>query len=97
MGMVKLMFAPISIVASRIAGMTGRKLVNRIWSLIDDRRPPKPDQPARSWPKLVAALVIEGAIFRLVSGLADQASRRWFASLTGRWPGDQPDTDGEQS
>ncbi len=95
--MVKLMFAPISVIASRLAGLTGRKLAERIWSLIDDRRPPKPDEPTRSWPKLVAALVIEGAIFRLVSGVADQAARRWFARLTGRWPGDQPEADGEQS
>ncbi|MHB8531593.1 MAG: DUF4235 domain-containing protein [Solirubrobacteraceae bacterium] len=93
--MVKLMFAPISLIASRIAGLTGRKLAERVWSLIDKRRPPQPDEPARSWGKLVAALAIEGAIFRLVSGLADQAARRWFARLTGRWPGDQPEADGE--
>jgi Protein of unknown function (DUF4235) len=88
---MKLLFIPFSLLSSRLAGLTGKKLADRIWSLIDDRRPPKPDQRGASWPKLAAALVLEGAIFRLVSGIADQAARRWFASLTGRWPGEQPE------
>jgi hypothetical protein len=90
---MKLLFVPFSILSSRLAGLTGKKLAERIWSLIDERRPPKPDQRGASWPKLAAALAIEGAIFRLVSGIADQAARRWFASLTGRWPGEQPEQD----
>ena len=91
---MKLLFIPFSILASRLAGLTGKKLVDRIWSLIDDRRAPKPDERGASWPKLAAALLIEGAIFRLVSGIADQAARRWFAGLTGRWPGERPEHDG---
>lgn len=93
---MKLLFAPVSFLAGRIAGVTGRKLADRIWSLIDDRRPPKPDQRAPSWGKLAAALVIEGAVFRLVSGVADQAARRWFAGLTGRWPGEKRKGQDEQ-
>jgi Protein of unknown function (DUF4235) len=94
---VKLLFAPFRILASRIAGVTGRKLADRIWSLIDDRRPPKPDERAPSWGKLIAALVIEGAVFKLVSGVADQAARRWFAHLTGRWPGRKAEQQDESS
>jgi hypothetical protein len=88
---MKLLFAPFAIIASRLAGLTGKKLADRIWSLIDDRRAPKPNERGASWGKLAAALVIEGAIFRLVSGVADQAARRWFARLTGRWPGEKPE------
>jgi hypothetical protein len=88
---MRLLFAPFSIIASRLAGLTGKKLADRLWSLIDDRRPPKPDERGASWGKLVTALLIEGAIFRLVSGIADQAARRWFARLTGRWPGEKPE------
>jgi hypothetical protein len=35
------------------------------------------------------ALVIEGALFRLVKGLFDHASRRGFAKATGSWPGEE--------
>jgi hypothetical protein len=35
------------------------------------------------------ALVIEGALFRLVKSLSDHASRRGFAKATGSWPGEE--------
>ena len=43
--------------------------------------------------KLVAALVVEGAIFRLAKGLTDHGTRSAFAKLTGRWPGDDPEAE----
>ena len=42
-----------------------------------------------SWPQLVVALAIEGAIFRAVRGLVDRGSRRGFYRLTGVWPGEE--------
>ena len=39
--------------------------------------------------KLAIALLIEGAIFRLVKGLFDHAARRGFAHMTGEWPGEE--------
>ena len=39
------------------------------------------------WPKLITALLIEGAIFRLVKGLVDHQVRVAFARTTGTWPG----------
>lgn len=39
--------------------------------------------------KLAVALVLEGAICRLIRGLADHASRHGFATVNaGEWPGD---------
>ena len=35
----------------------------------------------------IDALALEGACTAIVGGLLDQASRREFARLTGRWPG----------
>ena len=58
-----------------------------MWGLIDDEEPPSPEHREFSWPKLIAALVLEGAIFRLVKGLADHGSRSSFAKITGAWPG----------
>lgn len=84
---MKLLFTPVSIVSGLIAGMTGRKLFERVWALIDEAAPPRPDQRGVAWSKLLAALVIEGALFRLVKGAVDHAARGWFAGLTGRWPG----------
>jgi Protein of unknown function (DUF4235) len=86
---MKLIFAPIGIVFGLIAGLLGKKAFEAVWGLIDDQEPPKPEHREFSWPKLVAALVLEGAIFRLVKGLADHGTRTSFAKLTGAWPGEE--------
>lgn len=86
---MKFVFAPISIVLGLVAGMIGGKIFERIWGLIDEEEPPQPQHREFSWPKLVAALLIEGAIFRLVKGLVDHGSRTSFAKLTGSWPGEE--------
>jgi hypothetical protein len=90
---MKLLFIPFSLIASRLAGLTGKKVTDRLWSLVDDRRPPKPDEPGVGWGRLAGALLIEGAVFRLLAGIADHAARRWFERLTGRWPGERHESE----
>lgn len=86
---MRFLFAPIGITAGLIAGIVGKKAFDRLWGLIDDREPPQPEHREIEWPKLVAALAVEGAIFRLAKGLADHGVRRSFATLTGSWPGEK--------
>jgi hypothetical protein len=86
---MKFIFAPISIVLGLIAGTLGKKLFEQVWGLIDDEEPPKPEHREFSWPKLISALVVEGAIFRLVKGLVDHGTRTSFAKVTGSWPGEE--------
>ncbi len=84
----KLMFAPVKIVAKRIAPRVSGKVYRRLWSVIDDDAPPpRAEERQDSVAKLALALALEGACAAIVSGLLDQASRRKFARLTGRWPG----------
>lgn len=87
---MKLLFAPIGIGAGLAAGFAARKLFARIWAAIDEEEPPEPDQRRAPTLKLVAALAIEGAVFRVVKGFADHGARSGFAKLTGRWPGEDP-------
>lgn len=89
--MMKLLFAPIGIVAGLAAGSVAKKAFERIWSVVDDEEPPAPDERDISYPKLVAALAVEGAVFRLTKGLVDHGARVGFARTTGRWPGEEPD------
>ena len=86
---MKLIFAPISIVFGLIAGVLGKKIFEAVWGLVDDEEPPKPEHRELSWPKLVTALAVEGAIFRLVKGLVDHGIRNSFAKVTGSWPGEE--------
>jgi hypothetical protein len=86
---MKILFAPLGIVSGLLAGIAAQKLFERLWSVVDDEEPPAPDQREVSLPKLLAALVVEGAIFRLVKGLTDRGVRRGVTRLTGRWPGEE--------
>jgi hypothetical protein len=87
---MKILFAPIGIVAGLFAGVAAQKAFERLWALVDDEEPPAPDQRQVSIPKLVAALLVEGAIFRLVKGITDHGVRGAVTRLTGRWPGEDP-------
>jgi len=87
---MKVLFAPFSIAAGLLAGFLAQKVFERLWAVIDDEEPPEPDDRGAPIVKLLAALAIEGAIFRLVKGLTDRGARNGFAALTGSWPGDDP-------
>jgi Protein of unknown function (DUF4235) len=86
---MKIVFTPIGVVLGLLAGMIGTKVFEKVWSLVDDEEPPSPEHREFSWPKLIVALVIEGAIFRLVKGLTDHGARTAFAKATGSWPGEE--------
>ena len=42
-----------------------------------------------SWPKLILAGAVQGAIFRAVKEATDHGSRRAFMRVTGTWPGEE--------
>jgi hypothetical protein len=86
---MKVIFTPISLILGLIAGLVGQKIFEKVWGLVDKEEPPSPEHKEFSWPKLIAALAVEGAIFRLVKGLTDHGARRTFAKATGTWPGEE--------
>jgi hypothetical protein len=87
--MGKLMFLPVSIGSGLLAGVIGKKLFQGIWGVIDDEEAPKAEHRYISFPKLIAALAIEGALFALIRGLVDHGSRQAFTRVTGSWPGEE--------
>jgi len=87
---MKAVFTPFSIVLGLAAGIVGRKIFEQVWGLIDEDEPPHPQhRETGGFVKLLGALALEGAIFRLVRGLADHGSRHGFRKLVGNWPGDE--------
>jgi hypothetical protein len=91
---VKVLFAPIGILAGLAAGFAAQKGFERLWAVIDDEDAPEVEDRKVSYPKLIAALAIEGATFRVVKGMVDRGARVGFASLTGSWPGEEEGTSG---
>ena len=87
--MSKLLFLPFSLISGLVAGKLAEKTFTGLWRLVDKQESPKPDHRLARWPKLVLALTVEGAIFRLVRGSVDRATRVLFTRLTGSWPGEE--------
>jgi hypothetical protein len=87
--MSKILFIPFSVIGGILAGIIGKKTFSALWGAIDDEEAPDPKHREVSLAKLVAALLLEGAIFRAVRGLFDHGTRHAFSRLTGSWPGEE--------
>jgi hypothetical protein len=87
---MKILFAPVGIAAGLVAGFAAKKAFEKAWAVIDDDEPPEPGTRGVPTGKLIAALAIEGAIFRVTKGFIDHQARASFAGATGRWPGRDP-------
>ena len=85
----KLLFTPLSIGFSLLAGLLGKKVFEQIWGMIDKEEPPHPEHREISVPKMLIALAIEGAIFRTTKGALDHWARRSFERFTCTWPGEE--------
>jgi hypothetical protein len=93
--MLKLMFMPVRLIGGMVAGVLAAKVFERVWAAIDKDGAPDPEHREIPLPKMLAALALEGAIFRAVRGLVDHGSRVAFSRATGRWPGDErPEAEG---
>jgi hypothetical protein len=82
-------FTPIGIVLGLASGQVAKKIFDQVWGLIDKDEPPEPKHRDIRFVKLLAALVVQGAIFRLVRGLVDHGTRHGWRRLTGTWPGEE--------
>jgi hypothetical protein len=84
---MNVLFKPLAIIWGLLAGTVAKKIFTRLWGLVDDEAAPQPQHRAVPIGKLVFALLLEGAVVRVVRGLADHGLRQGVAGLTGSWPG----------
>jgi hypothetical protein len=87
--MGKVLFTPISIVSGLLAGLIASKLFEFIWGRIANEEAPEPEHRDISWPALIVAMTLEGAIFRLTRGVVNRGTRVAYARATGSWPGEE--------
>ena len=91
--MARILFTPISIVSGLLSGLIATKVFEFIWGQLADEEAPEPEHRTVSWPQLLLAMTIEGAIFRAVRGAVNHGTRVAFARSTGIWPGEEgPDS-----
>lgn len=86
---MKAIFTPISIGIGLLAGILARKAFDALWGRVDDKSAPNPKHREIRYARLVPALLLEGAIVRLVKGFVDHGLRHGFARTLGAWPGEE--------
>src|SRR5215217_42977 len=82
--MGKLLFIPFSIAGGLIAGFLSKKVFDLAWTLVDDEEPPEPEHRDVPWWKLAIALALEGAILRLMRGIAARGWDSYGSPARGR-------------
>ncbi|HZA88916.1 MAG TPA: DUF4235 domain-containing protein [Solirubrobacterales bacterium] len=87
--MSKILFIPVGIAGGLVAGGISKKLFDLLWSRVSKEEAPEPEHREVSWPQLVAALALQGAIFRVSRGVVERWSRIGYYRLTGSWPGEE--------
>jgi len=86
---MKVLFIPVSIATSLLAGSLGRWLFGQVWEAFADEEPPESEHLRASWPQILVAAAIKGAVFTTVRTVVDRGVRLGFMNVTGTWPGEE--------
>ena len=82
-------FTPLGLIFGLLGGQLAKKIFDKVWGIIDDEEAPRPKHRDIPYVKLILALIVEGAITRVVRGMIDHGARHGWAALTGAWPGEE--------
>jgi hypothetical protein len=93
---VNAFFTPFSIGVGLAAGQLAKKAFQAIWGRFADADAPKPKHREVVFVQLLIALIVEGAVTRVVRGLVDHGSRHAWRTATGAWPGAESPDDEEE-
>jgi Protein of unknown function (DUF4235) len=87
--MEKLRNRAIGTAISVLGGMVAAAIFRRIWRMAtrEDETPSATDE-RRSWPAVLIAAALEGAIFSVVRAVLDRGTATAARELTGTWPGE---------
>jgi len=87
--MGKLLYKAISTGVSVLGGIAATAIFHRIWRVAaDEEEAPTATDPRRSWPEVLIAAAVDGAIFAVAKAVLDRGMATAARELTGTWPGD---------
>jgi len=92
---MKLLYKPVSILASVLGGLLAGAIFKRVWkAAAGEDEAPKATDASRGWPEVLIAATLQGAIFALVKAAVDRGAAVGTRRLTGIWPGEHGDGEG---
>jgi hypothetical protein len=87
--MIKLLYKPVSILASVLGGVLAGAIFKRVWrAAAGEDEAPKATDASRGWREVLIAATLQGAIFALVKAAVDRGAAVGTRRLTGIWPGE---------
>ena len=94
--MIKMVYKPVSLLVSVLGGVLAGAIFKKIWQLAahEDEAPQATDA-ARSWPEILLAAALQGAIFAVVRAALDRSAAAGTRKLTGSWPGEDSQRHGD--
>jgi hypothetical protein len=87
----KILYRPWGLIASLTGGLIAGQIFQQVWKHVDPHGsddPPKPLESEYRLRTVLAAALVQGAIFAVVRALIDRGGARAFERWTGEWPGD---------
>jgi Protein of unknown function (DUF4235) len=98
--MIKVLYKPISLLASALGGVLAGALFKRIWKLAArEDGAPKATDARPGWREVLLAAGLQGAVYAVVKAAVDRGAAEGTRTLTGVWPGEngqQPEEDRQQ-
>jgi Protein of unknown function (DUF4235) len=86
---MKLIYRPLSLLASVLGGLAASMVFKKLWKAIaHEDEAPTADQPDRGWKEVATAAALQGAVTGGVGALVSRGSMRGFEKATGVWPGE---------
>jgi hypothetical protein len=83
----KVLYKPVSLVLGLAAGALAGIVFKQIWRLVaDEDEAPGATSPDHSWPEVLAAAAIQGAVFATVKAVVERGGATGVRKLTGDWP-----------
>ena len=86
--MGKLFYRAITSGVAVLGGIVATTIFHRIWRASANEEAPSATDPRRSWPEILIAAAIDGAIFAVVKAALDRTIATATRELTGTWPGE---------
>lgn len=84
---MKLLYKPVSMLTGLAGGAAAGAVFHRLWrATTDEETSPNARQPNERLSKVLAAGMLQGAVFGLVKTAFDRAGAKAYASATGTWP-----------
>ncbi|MCU4185336.1 DUF4235 domain-containing protein [Acidiferrimicrobium sp. IK] len=86
----KIAYKPLGMAASVLGGIVATRLFAAAWKALGrGEDAPASTDARRSWPEVLSAAALQGAIFGLVKAATDRGGAVGFEKATGAWPGDE--------